>query len=422
MTYSLNSLAYCSNVHPGADLQSVIKNIQHHFVAVKNLRGLSDMASGLWLSEQVVKDLQQNTDKLNHFKQTLQTCGVRLTSLNGFPFGDFHQPVVKQNVYLPTWAQRARLEYTQSLASILAECLPEDESKGAISTLPLGYAIGWDVEQTKHSVKHLLELVTFLADIESQTNKQIVICIEMEPDCVLQHTHELVEFFTKELLPAAKRQNLASEKVLRYLGCCYDTCHQAVMGEDIEGSLNRITQAGIQIGKIQISNAVKANLCNDEQVEQLTQLFADKKFLHQTKVFIDGELVEELPDLECNALKRAKRVWGDTLGGSDELGGEYLVDGDNEKNIEATIHYHIPVNQGAGDLPFDFLSATQEGILYTLDFLQTHASLRPFLEIETYTWLNFLQQGQDKSKRLHLGFAAEFSWLEKALETRNLLK
>ncbi|MCF2946925.1 metabolite traffic protein EboE [Paraglaciecola aquimarina] len=413
MAYSINSLAYCSNVHPGADLSSVISNIQQHFVSVKNLRNLNDMASGLWFSEQAAKQLR-NQASLNDFKRILQESGVRLTSLNGFPFGDFHQAVVKQKVYLPTWAESERLEYTQSLASILAECLPIDECKGAISTLPLGYAKGWNTAQQQQSVAQLLSLVTFLADQEAQTGKQIVICIEMEPDCVLQHTHELVSFFTEHLLPTANQQGIDSEKVLRYLGCCYDTCHQAVMGESIVDSLQAITLAGIQIGKIQISNAVKATIQTRSQIEQLTKLFADNKFLHQTKVFSHNKLIDELPDLDMASLEKVRLNCSDSQANNNELG------------IEATIHYHIPVNQSAADLPLDFLSATQSAILQTLDFLQVNPRIRPFLEIETYTWLNFLQQDnaqqQTKTQRLHSGFAAEFSWLEQALIERNLLK
>jgi hypothetical protein len=421
MTYSLNSLAYCSNVHPGADLQSVIDNIQRHFVAVKQKRNLNEMASGLWLSEQAAKELRQSEFVFSQFKQVLRDCGVRLTSLNGFPYGDFHQPVVKQKVYLPTWAEGERLEYTQTLASILAECLPSDEVKGAISTLPLAYAKNWSSQQQKSSIQQLISLVGFLTTLETETGKQIVICIEMEPDCVLQHTHELVQFFTNHLLPAAQQQGIAQATVLRYIGCCYDTCHQGVMGENITESLQSITQAGIQIGKIQISNAVKANLQNSSQIDQLTQLFADKKFLHQTKVFIDNQMVNELPDLDGSSLQQASAQYFK----SD-------IDAKQTQGLQATIHYHIPVNQTGADLPLDFLSATQRAILQTLDFLRDNPAYRPFLEIETYTWLNFLQPGseqeinqeyaQDKTQRLHAGFAAEFSWLEQALKERGLLK
>ncbi|WP_158968864.1 metabolite traffic protein EboE [Paraglaciecola sp. L3A3] len=405
MTYSLNNLAYCSNVHPGEDVEAVIQNIQTHFVAVKQRRNLQDMASGLWLSYKAANALRAKPALFNRFKQVLKESGLRLTSLNGFPFGDFHQAVVKQNVYLPTWADRQRLEYTQSLAEILASCLPSDENKGAISTLPLAYAADWSDAQQQMAISQFIHLANFLAELEQQTNKQIVICIEMEPDCVLQHTEQLTGFFIQQLLPAAEQIGVTKETILRYIGCCYDTCHQAVMGENITESLQQITYSGIQIGKIQISNAIQANIDSIEQVQQLTELFADKKFLHQTKVFINNELVEELADLSFEQLEQAR----------ERKTNEDL------HSITATIHYHIPVNQNAADLPLSFVSATQGAILQTLDFLQTHQQYRPFLEIETYTWLNFLQQEIDKNASLHAGFAAEFSWLEQALLQRNML-
>lgn len=388
-------------MHPGADLAAVIRNIEQHFVAVKKRRELTHMASGLWLSEQVVSQLQSDKSALPRFQETLQQAGVQLTSLNGFPFGDFHQAVVKQKVYLPTWAEAERLTYTKNLAVILAECLPANEPVGAISTLPLAYAQGWTTSLHGIAVEQLLDLVAFLGDLENQTGKQIQVCIEMEPDCVLQETHELVKFFTDDLLPNAELRGIAQNTVLRHLGCCYDTCHQAVMGEDISLSLQQITNAGIKLGKIQISNAVKASLHNKQQATQLTELFADNKFLHQTKVFEQGQFQQALTDL---ALAPLVQVLEQCQG-----------------KIETTIHYHIPVNQSATDLPLPFLQATQYAILQTLDFLQQHPEHRPFLEIETYTWLNFLQQGLNKTERLHQGFELEFNWLESALESRGLL-
>ncbi len=401
MSYSKDSLAYCSNVHPGADLTSVISNIEKHFIAVRQRRGLDKMASGLWLSEQVAKQLLAENHVLEGFKAKLQSTGVYLTSLNGFPFGDFHQAVVKQKVYLPTWAEAQRLVYSQNLASILAYCLPKNESLGAISTLPLAYSKGWTDVQHQAAIEQLINLVEYLAELEGSTGKQIMFCIEMEPDCVLQETQELVNFFVGDLIPVAQKRGVGRQKLLRYLGCCYDTCHQGVMGEDIGESLHAITQAGIQLGKIQISNAVKAVVSNTEQIQELTAVFSDKKFLHQTKVFKQGKLVQALPDLDYSSLNRV-------LENTDE-------------QLEARIHYHIPVNQGASDLPLDCLNGTQEAILQTLDFLKKMPSQRPYLEIETYTWLNFLAAKTDKTQSLHNGFVAEFSWLEAQLKQRNLL-
>ena len=399
MTYHQAHIAYCSNVHPGETLDKVNNNIVEHFSAVREQRNLTKMASGLWLSAKAAEELLAEPQQLTYFKQQLQQQGMLLTSLNGFPYGDFHLAEVKQKVYLPTWAQTERLAYSQQLADILAQCLPAHISTGAISTLPLGYADGWTSEQMQRSVSQLITLAQYLKNLEHNSGKRIIFCIEMEPDCVLQSTDELVAFFTEHLLPQAKQQGCNKTDILRYIGCCYDTCHQGVMNENIEQSLTIITQAGIEIGKIQISNAVNAELTSINDIAELTSLFKDVKFLHQTKVFQQNNLLVELADLNEQALLTVFNEHLDAL------------------PLIAKIHYHIPVNQNT--LPKPFLSTTQTAILSTLDFLQTTPSCRPYLEIETYTWLNLIDNNSQQT--LHQGLVAEFKWLEQALAERNLL-
>ena len=59
-------------------------------------------------------------------------------TMNGFPYGDFHEPVVKHKVYQPAWYEPARLHYTLQLAEILDQLLPPG-IEGSISTLPIGW-------------------------------------------------------------------------------------------------------------------------------------------------------------------------------------------------------------------------------------------------------------------------------------------
>ena len=401
MTYHKADIAYCSNVHPGESINKVNNNLIEHFSAVRAQRNLTKMASGLWLSAQAADELLAQPPLLANFKNLLQQQGVLLTSLNGFPYGDFHLTEVKQKVYLPTWAQTERLTYSQQLADILAHCLPENISTGAISTLPLGYAKDWTAEQMQRSAEQLIALAQYLKNLEHSSGKRLIVCLEMEPDCVLQSTDELVAFFTVHLLPKAEQIGCSKSDILRYIGCCYDTCHQGVMNENIKQSLTKIAQAGIEIGKIQISNAVHAELNSAEDISELTTLFKDIKFLHQTKVFQQDTLLAELADLNEQAL--------------------LTVFNDYQSNLPLTakIHYHIPINQTA--LPKPFLSSTQAAILSTLDFLKVTPSCRPYLEIETYTWLNLIDNNSQQSQTLHQGLVAEFTWLEQALTERNLL-
>jgi hypothetical protein len=356
------------------------------------------------------------------FKTVLSESGMLLTSLNGFPFGDFHQAVVKKSVYLPHWAHTERLDYSKRLATILADCLPEDTTFGAISTLPLGYKQDWSGPLQAKAIAQLIDLSQFLKQLEQETGKHICFGLEMEPDCVFETTDVFVAFFQKELIPAAQQKNISKQQLLRYIGCCYDTCHQAVLHEDIPQSLHDIEAAGIRICKIQISNAVSANISTLEQVITLNELFCDAKFLHQTKVYpvssgVSSTPIIALPDLSVNTLTHHLTAHhpainiekNESTSSSETIPTAYDV----------RVHYHIPINQQT--FPVEFLSSTQHAIVDALTYLQKNDTCRPLLEIETYTWLNFLTEEDNQEAALISGLHQEFIWLEAELTKRKLL-
>jgi hypothetical protein len=70
----------------------------------------------------------------------------------------------------------------------------------------------------------------------------------------------------------------------------------------------------------------------------------------------------------------------------------------------------------------DFLSSTQYAILQALDYLNSHDQCRPVLEIETYTWLNFVSNDNEQNNALITGLVDEFTWLQTELTERDLLK
>ena len=55
-------------------------------------------------------------------------------TFNGFPYGDFHQSVVKHRVYEPTWADAERL-------AALAATLPADQRDVALLLGAQGYLL-----------------------------------------------------------------------------------------------------------------------------------------------------------------------------------------------------------------------------------------------------------------------------------------
>ena len=133
-------VGYCTNVHAGTSLDAVNQNLLTHSVQVREqlLESDSDQSLplpvGLWLSNQAAMELGQT--ELLRWRDWLAETHLLPYTFNGFPYSDFHQPVVKHDVYLPTWAEQSRLDYTVKLAHVLDNILPANEL-GTISTLSL---------------------------------------------------------------------------------------------------------------------------------------------------------------------------------------------------------------------------------------------------------------------------------------------
>lgn len=401
--WSRAELTYCCNVHPGATLSTVSANIEKRITAVASGRKLAQMSAGLWLANDTACELFDSAKKQQDFSHTLRSAHLGIGTLNGFPFGDFHQAVVKQKVYQPHWGEVARLQYTLTLARLyaLAEVFPDQHA--TISTLPLGYAHEWSSRKQEEAGLHLISLIKALELLEKDTGKHVRICLEMEPDCVLERTDQLIDFFDY-LIEMAK--DVTPESIRRYLGCCYDTCHQAVMYEDVGASMQAIVDAGITIGKIQISNAITAHMHSRNTALELCNLLQEPKFLHQTKIKTKAGSIISLPDLNQDTFENAYQQFGDQI-----------VD------AEWRIHYHVPVHLESFDHPL--LGTTQHAIHAALDFLKHSPHLHPTLEIETYTWAQFSQQKLSASVgdfNLTQELQRELEWLEAQLHQRELLK
>ena len=66
----------------------------------------------------------------------LDAEGLYVFTINGFPYGAFHGQRVKEEVYLPDWRDEERLRYTDSLAWLLADLLPELVAAASSTSLP----------------------------------------------------------------------------------------------------------------------------------------------------------------------------------------------------------------------------------------------------------------------------------------------
>ncbi len=262
------------------------------------------MGLGLWLSGSAAQQLLVG-GRLKGSRDWLADLGLVPWTMNGFPHGDFHQRVVKHQVYHPTWFHKDRFVYTLDLINIQNELLPEG-MEGSISTLPIAWGDpAVSGEDLSAAALDLHRVADYLACLEKDTGRFIYLCLEPEPGCVLQRSHDLVRFFKLYLHGRSD-----DRQIRRYLRVCHDICHQAIMFEDQAEVFRAYRDAGISVGKVQVSSAVSMPLPRlpasqrDAAVKQLAE-FVEERYLHQTVVSTGSTAPAFFEDLPL-ALARAR--------------------------------------------------------------------------------------------------------------------
>jgi sugar phosphate isomerase/epimerase len=384
-------LGYCANVHPGEALSDVLHAVRELASGVRSQLAVAQLSLGLWLSQRSAAELAANG--CSELQRALSEAGIFVVTLNGFPYGNFHAEVVKRQVYHPDLCSRERRTYLSQLAHILAELLPPDAAEGSISTLPIGHrAEALDVAgpatrafASAAAADQLCGLASELAELRSRTGKSIRICLEPEPGCWLETTADAVEFFTRALPEAAQRAGLPESTLSRHLGLCYDTCHQAIAFEDAAQSIRDLTQAGITIGKAQLSSAIEVPDPSDpESLAQLAR-FQEPRFLHQV---------------------RARKPDG-TLWAADDLASVAAL----PTTDPLRVHFHVPIHrESVGNI-----ATTRPFLLAALEQLTALDTL-PHLEVETYTWTVLPPAERPKNDaELTRGLANEIAFVRSSL-------
>ena len=372
-------LGYCTNVHAGANWAQTRANLERYAASVKQIVSPNQpMGIGLWFSHASLNDLL--TRNAEHEVAALcQTLGLEPFTLNGFPFGDFHQPIVKHAVYVPAWDQPERTQYTLDLARLLTRLSrPGDER--SISTVPIGWRDASQPVDLQQAIANLRFVAEQLKNLHAETGVMIHLDIEPEPGCIVQKCDDVVQLFSQ----LTHRSDETT--IYRHIRVCHDVCHAAVMFEDQADVIRAYANAGIRIGKVQLSNAVRADLRNfsaRERTEAVAQLreFGEDRYLHQTTIARNGDITffDDLP--------LALREFGAT----DDAGDEWRV------------HFHVPVYLKS----FGLLTTTSDSIIECMRLLRdsdvTH------WEVETYAW-NVLPE-ELQAGDLAEGIARELQWV-----------
>ena len=394
-------LTYCTNIHPANGWDAVFANLKHYAPQLKaRLSPSAPFGLGLRLSAREARELLQG-DRLLTFRSFLDDSGLYVALINGFPHGAFHGTVVKADVYAPDWRDQARVRYTEDLIQILRGLLP-DGAEGGISTAPLSYKAwmaaddpsGWDAV-----TRHVVRIAEALVQVKERDHKTIHLDIEPEPDCSLETTDETLAFFSQRLLPTGAPllaaalgigESEARERLLEHIQVCFDCCHFAVEYEDSERAIERLRAAGIGIGRVQLSSALRVHFPADAAAVAETanrlEPFADAVYLHQ--VVEDGTgTLRRYPDL-ADALSQAK----------DAAAKEWRI------------HFHVPLFTER----YDRFESTQDYVREVLGTVLRTAATH-HLEIETYTW-DVLPAGLKRD--LLDSIAREYEWVLSTLQSR----
>jgi sugar phosphate isomerase/epimerase len=404
-------LTYCLNVHPARTWLENLRAIRDYALRVRDAVGSGGpFGLGLRLSAAAAEELDRPR-ALADFRRFLDDEGLYVFTINGFPYGRFHGGAVKANVYRPDWRTEARRDYTNRLAAILAELLPEGVI-GSISTVPLAYrgsggpnGAGGRAdrppppageapepkeagEEERPAFPMLAEAVGRLDEIRRRTRREIVLALEPEPDCQVEDTDGAIRFLRGAAGgPAASHlartaglsAGEAREVMARHLGVCLDTAHAAVRFEDPGRSLRRLAAAGVRVAKVQLSSAL--DFAATPEALDAARAFGEEVYLHQTSVRGPAGHVRHYPDLPealaDPAAAGADRRW--------------------------RVHYHVPLYwRGTG--PLRSTAALLEG-----EFLPSLPEFTSHAEIETYTFTVLPEPLRPTD--LAAGIAGEYEWV-----------
>ena len=364
----LGHLSYSTLVHPGDTWQEMNASLREFVPAVKKRVSPNErFAVSLRISAASAKTLTDSATERKALSEFLAAEDLYVYTVNAFPYGPFKGDVVMERVYEPDWTSNDRVNYTNSVADILAEISPVDVNP-SIQTAPLAFAPNVvDENYVNTFTTNVFRVITHLLQLEQRTGRRVKLAIEPEPACYLETTDETVDFFTNRIYSESGIREFAAlanipvseaeGAIRRYLGIVFDIGHQAVGFEDITDSLNKLVAAGIPIFKLQEAAALWVEALSLELVPELRR-FTETIYLSQTSLLRDGKITkflnlgEALDAFEANPVKTEMRT-----------------------------HFHVPVF-------LEELGPFRTTRFAVQDALRMHKAqpLSDHLEIETYTW------------------------------------
>jgi hypothetical protein len=380
-------LSYSTNIHRGENWAETFDGLKRYTLAVRQqVCPDAPYAIGLRLSDLASRELSE-PEALREFRRWLDQEHCYVFTINGFPYGRFHGGRVKEQVYVPDWTTRERVEYTNRLFDLLAEIVPTGV-EGSVSTVPGSFKEFIQTEDQRRAMRsNLWQCVEHIAQLSERSGKKFHLGLEPEPLCYLETSAETVQFF-EEL--RADRPN--DSRLGEHLGVNYDTCHLAVEFEEPHDAIRSFQDHGVKISKLHLSSALKVRPTAD--VRQALKAFADDIYFHQVIARAPDGTLTRYRDLDVALHPQAE-----------------LRDPPSD---EWRIHFHIPLHSR----PTPLFDNTSDHLLGVLDALRKNPALCSHLEMETYTWE--VMPPELKNRTVVDQLVAEYRWCLEQLAARGI--
>lgn len=383
MKLDSSHLSYCTNIHPAETWDQTREVLATHVLGVRDrLREAGSLgpdepfAIGLRLSAVAARELLEG-EQLANFKKWLEETNTYVFTINGFPYGSFHGTRVKEKVFMPDWTDRARLEYTKDLFTILSK-IAKPDTGASVSTLPGSHKTFGAAEEPIR--RHLIELAHWLEELSEETGRDFHLGLEPEPLGHFENTAETLKFF--ERLHSEAQDPLV---LRRRIGVNYDACHLALEYDPAGWALDALMAAGIRISKIHLSSALSLDPGDPEALAAIRS-FDEPIYFHQALLSHGDGTITRFPDLpEFFAAVEKKSI-------------------DPGFFQEMRVHFHIPLDAE----PAAPLRSTSQQTREVLDWRRANPDACMHYEIETYTW-GVLPDGLQRPVEEQL--AGEYAWV-----------
>jgi sugar phosphate isomerase/epimerase len=220
----------------------------------------------LRFSEPITRALASDCREVARLKHYLDTHDLALVTINGFVMPEFHGVPVKERVYLPAWHESgARARFTMETLDLLAQLAPVDGLAGHAEMI-------WSVSVPFGALKpvgmadvaaNIVRCGEHAARLHERTGVRCVVALEPEPGLCVETTPEALMFFDRHV----------PDSLRPYLGINFDLSHQLVQFEDVVRSAQELSDAGILVAKVHVTNAAEQS--------RLEPFYEDSIYLHQ---------------------------------------------------------------------------------------------------------------------------------------------